>query len=125
MGTFKEFVNQQPAQKKWKASKEQILAYWQNLRPDTPILAKPIDYLHKGSTYDEDGLRITGSPQFINAVLGRLKEFLNFESPTTKLNVAYRETQSPSKMAMGQNKTSYVFYVSVKKRSIDKNLKIS
>ena len=84
MTSFKEFISNQPTQpqpqqavqpigpakeKKWKANKEEILAFWQKLRPDTPIQIKPIDYTHKGSTYGEDGVRITGSPQFISSVL--------------------------------------------------------
>ena len=112
---FREFFNSQaPQPKKWKASKDEIVAYWKNLRPDTPILMNPIDSNHKGSTYGEDGIRITGSPQFIAAVLSRLKDFINFETPGTKLTVAYRETDSPSRIAMGDNKTSYVFYMANK-----------
>lgn len=129
MNNFKEFMSNQSTQpqqavqpiptakdQKWKASKEEILAFWQKLRPDTPIQMKPIEYTHKGSTYGEDGLRITGSPQFISSVIARLKEFLQFETPSTKLAVSYRETESPSKVQMGQSKTSYVFYVAAKQR---------
>ena len=104
---------------KWKATKEQIVAYWKNLRQDTPIQMKPIDYTHKGSTYGEDGLRITGSPQFIASVIARLKEFLNYETPSTKLAVTYRQTESPSKVALGQSKTSYVFYIAARQRGGD------
>ena len=108
----------QPAAKKttWKATKDEIVAYWKNLRPDTPIQMRAIDYTHKGSTYGEDGLRITGSPQFISSILSRLKEILNYETPSTKLAVTYRQTESPSKMAMGQTKTSYIFYVAARQR---------
>lgn len=119
MKNFREFVSgqaQPPAAKKWKASKEEIVSFWKNLRPDTPILMRPVNYQHKGSTYGEDGLRITGSPQFIGSVLSRLKEFLNLETPSTNLSVSYRETQSPSKSMMGAVKTSYVFYVQTKQR---------
>lgn len=128
MDNFRDFMAQpqpqqpqQPAQKvqKWKASKEEIINYWKNLRPDAPIAMRPIEYTHKGSTYGEDGLRITGSPQFISTVLARLKEFLNFETPSTKLALSYRQTESPSKTAMGENKTSYVFYLQAKKRGLN------
>lgn len=78
-------------------------------------MMRPIPYSHKGSTYGEDGLRITGSPQFINSVLPRLKEFLQFESPTTKLSLVYRETESPSKAGTA-TKTSFVFYIQAKER---------
>lgn len=129
--SFKEFVAAQSIQpagqsqqtdassagkNKWKATKDEIVGYWKNLRPDTPIQMKPIDYTHKGSTYGEDGLRLTGSPQFIGSVLARLKELLNYETPSSKLAVTYRQTESPSKMAMGDTKTSYVFYVAARQR---------
>lgn len=120
MQSFREFIaaqSQTPVQdKKWKASKEEIVSFWRNLRPDTPILMRPVNYQHKGSTYGEDGLRITGSPQFIGSVLSRLKEFLAFETPSTKLSLSYRETESPSKSMTGAVKTSYVFYVQSKQR---------
>lgn len=140
MITFKQFLEQedlsgtnQPVEpmevqpgpvvavKKWKATKAEILSYWQNLPPDTPIYMKPIDYEHQGSTYGEDGLRITGRPEFIASVMSRLKEFLNFENPTTKLAVTYRQTESPSQVKMGEIKTSYVFYVSARERGSAKS----
>ena len=103
--------------KKWKATKEQIINYWQGLRDDVPISIKPISYEHKGSTYGEDGIRLTGSPEFIASVLPRLRELLAYETPTTKLALVYRETESPSKLALGSaSKTSYVFYLQVKER---------
>jgi hypothetical protein len=129
MMTFKEFMGSQemqpqaqpqaaPSQQstKWKATKDEIVAYWKNLRPDTPVQMRAIDYAHTGSTYGEDGMRLTGSPQFISSILARMKELLAYETPTTKLAVTYRQTESPSKMAMGQSKTSYVFYVAARQR---------
>lgn len=106
----------QPEKKKWSASKNDILNFWRNLQNTNPIQAKPIQYHHKGSTYGEDGIRITGSPQFITSVISKLKDFLGYEGPSTKLAVSYRETESPSKSAAGQNKTSFVFYIAVKER---------
>lgn len=103
-----------PVEKKWKATKDQIVQYWRSLRPDTPIQMTPIQYSHDGTTYAEDGVRITGSQQFIGSVLSRLKEFLNFESPQTKLQLVYRETESPSQAFA--TKTSFVFYIQTKER---------
>jgi len=129
---FKEFIEEQDGQqmayvqqsqslptakkKKWKATKEQILSYWHSLRDNVPITIKPIPYEHKGSTYGEDGVRLTGSPEFIASILPRLKELLAYETPSTKLALVYRETESPSKMALGTSKTSYVLYFQVKER---------
>ena len=101
---------------KWKANKKEIMAYWKTLRPDTPLFMKPIPYDHTGSTYDEDGIRITGTPQFISSVMARIKDVLQFENPKTKLSVYYRETESDSGDVSGLGKTSYVFYVQSRER---------
>ena len=95
--------------KPWKASKEEIIPYWKTLNSTKTILRMdPIKYDHKGSTIQEDGVRITGSKEFISGVLARLKDFLPYENPQTKLMVAYR--QSPRSFLPG-NKNSYIFYL--------------
>ena len=109
-------MNQTGEYKRWSASKKDIMNYWKALQANNPLFVKPIPYEHKGSTYGEDGIRITGSPQFITSVISHLKDFITFEAPQTKLAVSYRETASPSKIAVGQNKTSFVFYIAVKER---------
>lgn len=106
----------QPSKKNWSASKKDIMNYWKTLEANMPITAKPIKYGFKGSTYGEDGIRITGSPSFITSVISHLKDFMAYENPQNKLAVSYRETESPSKISAGQNKTSYVFYIAVKER---------
>lgn len=104
-----------PVEKKWKATKDEIVQFWRQLRPDAPIQMTPIRYDHSGTTYAQDGVRITGSTEFIGSVLARLKEFLNFESPTMKLQLVYRETDSPSQTT-SDTKTSFVFYIQTKER---------
>jgi len=106
----------EPAKKKWSASKKDIMNFWKTIEANKPISAKPITYGYKGSTFSEDGIRITGSPQFITSVISHLKDFLAYENPQSKLMVSYRETESPSKLSAGQNKTSFVFYIAVKER---------
>lgn len=80
--------------------KEQFLRYWKSLRP-TPIRVTPIPYKHSGSTYECDGIRITGSPEFVESVLSRLTDMLRFESNTTRLQVAYKETEDKQAKANG------------------------
>jgi hypothetical protein len=99
--------------KPWKASKVDILNFWRSIGASIPLQLKPIDYEHEGSTIQEDGIRITGSKEFITSVLSRLKDFLSLENPDTKLMVAYR--QSPKSFIPG-NKNSYIFYLQTKKR---------
>ena len=102
--------------KPWKASKEEIMSFWKTLPNGAPINIKPIPYDHEGSTIQEDGIRITGSKEFISSVLSRLKDFLPFENPNTKIMVAYR--QSPRSFLPG-NKNSYIFYLQVMERGKD------
>lgn len=115
-----EFQSQYQPIKKWSASKDEIISLWKGLNPSMPLNVAPISTQHKGSTYGEDGIRITGSTDFINSVLSKLKPFLSYETPNTKLAVSYRETQSPSQIEKGNLKKSFVFYIQVKER---KNVK--
>lgn len=112
--TTKEYLQKYKI-KPWKASKEEIMSYWKSLG-NMPIKIKPISYEHEGSTIQEDGVRITGSKEFITSVLSKLKDFLPFENPNTKLMVAYR--QSPRSFLPG-NKNSYIFYLQTMERGKD------
>jgi hypothetical protein len=94
--------------KPWKASKDEIMPFWKTLNPGIPLKMKPISYDHKGSTMQEDAVRITGTKEFISSVISRLKDFIPYENPQTKLMVAYR--QNPKSFMPG-NKNSYIFYL--------------
>lgn len=102
-----------PKQKKWKATKAEVLEFWKKTRPDTPLMMTPIPYDHKGSTYQKDGIRVTGSKEFIASTIARLKEFIAYENPDTKLMLVYRETQPA--INPGDHAT-YVFYLQTKQR---------
>lgn len=99
--------------KPWKAGKTDIVKFWQGVQSNSPLALRPIAYDHKGTTIQEDGLRITGSKEFIASVLSRLKDFLMYENPDTKLMVSYR--QSPKSFVPG-NRNSFSFYLQVKSR---------
>ena len=108
----------QPQTKKWKATKAEVMSFWQQTRPDTPIAMTPIPYDHKGSTYQKDGIRVTGSKEFIASTIARLKEFIAWENPQMKLMLVYRETQPA--INPGDHAT-YVFYLQAKQRGEKKN----
>jgi hypothetical protein len=110
----------EPAMKKWKATKAEIMNFWSKTRPDTPIMMTPLPYDHKGSTYQKDGIRITGTKEFIASTLARLKEFMAYENPQTKLMVVYRETQPA--LTPDQHAT-YVFYLQARQRGNKKSSK--
>jgi len=121
---FKKFIEQnampmqqfsQPA-KPWKAKKADVLRFWQEIRPGLPIEVQPVEKGHSGTRFNEDGIRITGSPVFISSVLSRLKDLLSYNStPGKKLDVEYREIQS----AGSTGRKVYVFYVHVLQDELD------
>lgn len=103
--------------KPWKASKDEIIQHWKKIPPGIPMhQLRSVPPNHKGPTYSFDGLRITGSPFWIDFVLARLKDVLAYEDPDgkTRLQVIYKQivdnkTQQPVPQ-------SYVFYIQVKQR---------
>jgi hypothetical protein len=113
MKSFKEWVNQPQKQKLWRANKEEILDFWKTLDPNAPLLARPIPYDHKGTTYSEDGVRITGSKEFINSIIARLKDLVSYEGNNTKLSPVYRQTE---KKNFANTNPTFVFYVQVRER---------
>lgn len=104
--------------KPWKGTKKEVIQYWQSLPPGMPIPElKVIPSNHKGSTYSFDGIRVTGSPLFIKAVLSRLKDLLGYESGDKRLAIVYKQ-QVDSKTEM-PIPNSYVLYLQLKERGGD------
>ena len=93
--------------------KGQFLEHWNELEEGQDLKPCPVPYKHSGSTYDQDGIRITGSQEFIDSVLSRLKPMLDFENNNTRLQVVFKEsTDRDTGQAMG----SYNCYVQVHQR---------
>ncbi|GDY06308.1 hypothetical protein LBMAG51_10950 [Phycisphaerae bacterium] len=105
---FNEFMqNAGHPGKPWKAKKAEVLSFWKNLNPSLPIQMKPVSEHHKGTRFRSDGLRITGSAEFINSVICRLKDIASFESGEVRLDVEYRQVE-PKGDELDSN---FVFYV--------------
>jgi hypothetical protein len=99
--------------KPFSAKKKEVLRMWRSLRPNLPIYIEPISP-KDSSTYGKDGIRLSGSKNFIAGVLSRLKEILIYENPKTRLNLIFRGTQP--KKDIQPNAQSYVFYINVQQR---------
>ena len=93
--------------------KAQILNHWQHIKPNQPIDICPVPYKHQGSTFDQDGIRITGSPEFIDSILSRLTDLLQYENVETRLQLAYQEAKDKDTGAL---LGSYSCYVQVHER---------
>lgn len=70
--------------------KQDTLKAWKALPNGMPILPhfQPIPYKSEGSTYGACGIRIDGSPKFVDAVLSRLKDLIDGENHVTRLTLA-------------------------------------
>lgn len=101
--------------KPWKAKRADIIRFWQSLQPNQLIQPAPVSKYHRGTKFRQDGLRITGSPDFINGVLSRIKDMLQFETnPGTKLDVEYRQIEN--KEGSPYQQPIYVCYIHVLQR---------
>src|ERR1039458_891675 len=73
--------------------KAEFLSHWRQITPNQPLRPGVVPYKHEGSTYAEDGIRITGSTRFIDSVLSRLTDLLACENSHTRLQVNYQESK--------------------------------
>lgn len=73
--------------------KAETMAMWQGLTENQPIMPemRPIPYKASGSTYGACGVRVDGTPAFVQAVLSHLKEMISGENDFTRLALAYNE----------------------------------
>lgn len=72
-------------------SKHEMLARWKALPDRKRMKPRPIPYGHRGSTIDEDGIRLCGSLEFIESVLSHLKPLMDFEGADTRLGLSCSE----------------------------------
>lgn len=80
--------------------KAEALTLWQDLPENQNPLPhmQPIPYKSSGSRYGACGIRIDGTPEFIDAVLSRLKDLLDGENQLTRLELA-RNPVKPTEIA--------------------------
>jgi len=74
-------------------SKAEAMQRWKTLPEDAPLNPDPIAYKTTGSTYGADGIRVEGTPEFVDAVLGRLKDLIAGENDTTRLGINYQSVE--------------------------------
>jgi hypothetical protein len=80
-------MNHEP---RYKMKKQDTLKQWQKLPENLPIMPhfRAIPYKATGSKYGACGIRIDGSPEFVDAVLSRLKDLIDGENHLTRLGLA-------------------------------------
>lgn len=72
--------------------KKEIMQRWDDLPDEMPIAFTPIGRKHKGSTFAQCTVRITGPQEFIDSILSNLKGVKDHENESSRLNVKYSET---------------------------------
>ncbi len=93
--------------------KEAFLKHWAAIRKNQKVRPKAVRYGHEGSTYAEDGIRLTGSRAFIDSVLSRFKDLLDHENDETRLHVVY---QRSADRESGKQLKSWNCYIQVHQR---------
>ncbi len=93
--------------------KKQFLKHWTSLRRNQKRQPRPVRYGHEGSTYAEDGIRITGSRTFVDGVLSRLKDLLQYECDETRVQVVYDRS---SDRESGKRLNSWNCYLQIHQR---------
>jgi hypothetical protein len=67
--------------------KAETLTTWKAMADNQPMLKhmNPIPYKARGSTYGACGIRIDGTPEFVESVMSHLKELIDGENHLTRL----------------------------------------
>lgn len=70
--------------------KTETLEAWRTMQDNQPMLKhfEPVPYKATGSRYGACGIRIDGTPAFVDAVLSHLKELIAGENHCTRLELA-------------------------------------
>jgi len=122
---FKQFLETFPQtamiQKDLKSSynKDEIISHWKSLTASNIIPVTPKPHDHYGTSLDEDTIRVTGSKEFIDSIMVRLKEFLQFETAETELQVKYNASKYEH---AGGTSPNFHFYCSVQYKNRSKKI---
>ena len=93
--------------------KAEILNHWGQIKANQKISINAVAYKHKGSTYAEDGIRLTGSQEFIDSILSRLTDLLQYENGSSRLQLVYKESMDKD---TGVPLNSFNCYIQVHER---------
>ena len=100
--------------------KTEALRRWADLTPDQPIIPhfKALSADSKGSTFGANQIRITGSPDFVDAVLSHLKEVISLEAGSTRLDFSIASVKPVFDKQWANAETdAEVCYIKVKERN--------
>ena len=102
--------------KKTVSTKQKLLTRWQSLNYQEhkyiPMNPKGL----KGTSYDDDGVRITGTQEFIDSILVRIKDLLAIEqSNQLQLDVRFDTVKSKDPQKFMQQR--FAMYINAKSKT--------
>ena len=92
--------------------KREIIDAWESAPEGSPCMV-PMPQNHIGTSYMSDTIRITGSRESIESILGCLKPLLELESAGSRLRLTYKQTVDKQS---GELTDSWAFYASAQDR---------
>jgi hypothetical protein len=102
--------------------KSDALSKWRAMKPGQPILPhfEPIQYKLEGSSYGACGIRVDGSPEFVDAVLSRLQDLLAGENHVTRLELTYQPVKArPGRPLNKAANNPHVCYIRLHQRGTE------
>ena len=102
--------------------KSETLMRWRSLRKTNPLKhMNAIPYKARGSRYGACGIRIDGTPAFIDAVLSNLQDLLDGENAITRLELARSDVDGSTLGKSFENRDidAQVCYIRLHKRGSD------
>ena len=99
--------------------KAEALTKWRRMeKPVNPMsVMRPIPYKTDGRKYGCDGVRIDGSPEFIDAVLSNLTDMIVGENNITRLELSRRPANTEFKSNANSRPDAEVCYIRLHMRS--------
>lgn len=100
--------------------KSRAMDRWANLQSDMPIIPsfKPLSANASGSTFGANQIRITGTPDFVNAILSHLKEIIQLENGATRLDFSISSVKPVFDKKWGNaENNAEVCYIRLKERA--------
>lgn len=102
--------------KKTISTKQKLLQRWQSLNYQAHRYIPMTPKGKKGTTYDDDGVRITGTQEFIDSILVRIKDLLTIEqSEQLQLDVRFDNVRSKDPQKAMQMR--FAMYINAKSKA--------
>jgi len=95
-------------------TKEEIIDHWKALDENQELAMAPIPADISARRYVHDAITLTGSKEFIDSILSRIKDLMDYESETSNLHLVYMERKD--KIDGNELDRSWIFCLSAQEK---------